>query len=352
MNRCCPEDLIIISMRMRGHAGASGYDRLADFVHGAVIHPVKDWTMPRRAVARALRFLNERSGSVWYHRDSLLSELQAAKRWVHRRGQVFHFLYGENSYRYLGILRQAGHRNAIVATYHLPPDGFRKIVQDLNHLKRLDAAIVVAASQLGLFSELLGPDRVFFVPHGVDVDYFRPGEPPGEQEGGFRCLFVGSHLRDFATLARAADLLQSRDRDVRFTVVTRSSLHHHFNGLNNVELLAGITDRRLLQLYQESHALVLPLLSGTANNTLLEGMACGLPIVTTDMPAVRDYVDADQGILTARGNAEEIAEAVMALKADGEALGRMGRQCRLRALELSWENVARRMCEIYALVSP
>jgi glycosyltransferase involved in cell wall biosynthesis len=30
----------------------------------------------------------------------------------------------------------------------------------------------------------------------------------------------------------------------------------------------------------------------TANNSLLEGLACGVPAVTTDLPGIRDYTNA------------------------------------------------------------
>lgn len=42
-------------------------------------------------------------------------------------------------------------------------------------------------------------------------------------------------------------------------------------------------------MYQESDLLVV-LLDSTANNSLLEAMACGMPMVTTDLQGVRDYV--------------------------------------------------------------
>lgn len=343
----------LISMRMRGHAGPSGYDRLADFIGAPVIHPIAQWTFAQRAVARSFRFLINRSGSLWYHRDSFYSEIYAARQWFRKRGQIFHFLYGENSHRYLGCLKLAGRRNSIVCTYHTPPDKFRVVVQDKNHLARIDAVIVVSNSQKEFFSELAGHERVFYVPHGIDVDYFRPKDKNKDVDpaSNLRCLFVGRHLRDFDTLARTAELFASSSNNVQFSVVASPKVHFHFAGMKNIELHTGISDEKLLELYQESDILALPLLDCTANNSLLEAMACGLPIVSTDMPGVQDYVNDACALLTPKSDPQALAEAILCLQEDKTLRQRMALASRARAQDFSWQKVASRVREVYAILA-
>ncbi len=340
---------MVVTLRMQNHASASGYDRLQDYIDAYRIQPPDRLSIPQRALAKALSPMTAHSGSRWYHRNNLISELHAASKWVQGDGQVFHFLYGENSFRYLGILKQLGRKNSIVCTYHTPPEKFSQVVKNRKHLARVDAAIVVSTMQMEFLSEIIGPERVFFVRHGINVDYFKPLEKMPVEREELQCLFVGTHLRDFETLSQTAKFVSSNKR-LRFTVVTRSDNASYFSRLDNVQFLSGVDDDELLQLYQYSDLLVFPLLDCTANNSLLEAMACGLPILTTDLQGVRDYVSEESAILTPKGDSRELADALLALECDRDRLRKMGRASRANAMELRWETIAARTNQIYMSV--
>ena len=194
---------------------------MQDYIAGDVIRPPQRWSVPQRAVVRSLLGAPDRSGSQWYHRQNLWSELAAAKRWLAGSGRIFHFLYGENSYRYLGHLKRLNRGNSIVCTYHTPEKRFAEVVADRKHLSRIDAAIAVSTVQLEFLAEHIGPDRVHFVPHGIDVEYFRPDAAVHGETEILECLFVGSHLRDVDTLAAVARQAGIAPR-IRFTLVTGS----------------------------------------------------------------------------------------------------------------------------------
>lgn len=342
--------VVLIASRVAGHAVASGYDRLQDYVRAEVISPPARWSPMQRALVRVFLPLVKRSGSQWYHRQNLLNEFQAAARWVRRPGQVFHVLYGENGHRYLGRLQGIKRRNAIVCTYHTPEQRFNEVVADRRHLSRLDAVIAVSTVQLEFLGRLIGRERVHFVPHGIDVEYFRPPGKARDATDVFRCLFVGSHLRDVDTLANAARTLETCSR-VKFVIVTAPEHALKFAGLRNVEVKGRVDDAGLLDLYQQSDLLVFPLLDCTANNSLLEAMACGLPIVSTDLPGVKDYVTPECAVLVAKGSADELSEALLALERQRGTLERMGLAGRERALELRWEAVAQQTLRVYESTS-
>lgn len=339
----------LITLRMQHHAKSSGYDRLCDYIDANVISSVNNWSFNKRAITRLLRFATKRSGQTWYHRENLYSEIQAARQWFRRSGQIFHYLYGENSYRYLGDLKVLGHRNSIICTYHTPPEKFNTVVSSKSHLNNIDAIVVVSTMQLEYFSSIIGPERVFYVPHGIDVEYYHPaeGEIIMDPDGKVRCLFVGSHLRDIEVLAKAVKILGKTSSNIVFSIVTKKENRHYFSGCNNVELLSGIPSEELLSLCQNYDMFVMPLLECTANNGLLEAMACGMPIVSTDLQGVRDYVNDDCAMLAPKSDVNAIVDIVKSLADDQGKRKLMSEASRKKSLEFKWELVAEQMNSLY-----
>ncbi len=333
---------------MKHHAGHSGYDQLIDYIDvDRVIAPAKATPM-QKVMAYFARPAVKNSGLKWYHRINLVAEVQAGRIWLKDSNQIFHYLYGENSYRYLGMLKGLKRKNnKIICTYHIPPYRFPEIVKNTGHFSQIDAAIAVSTMQLDYLSELVGSERVFYVPHGIDVDYFRPSDVVKYEAGHFKCLFVGTHLRDFETLAETASLLERLGEQIEIIAVTSPTNRALLDGHENITMLSNISDEELLRLYQESDILLLPLLGATANNSILEAVACGLPILVTDLPGVKDYVTSDIAVFVGMSDANALAEEVIRLYKDREQLKRMSVACREHALKFGWREVAKKTIEIY-----
>jgi glycosyltransferase involved in cell wall biosynthesis len=133
--------------------------------------------------------------------------------------------------------------------------------------------------------------------------------------------------------------------------VVPNKFYSLFNKLPNVTLMTGISDERLLQLYQQADLLVLPLIDGTANNSILEAMACGLPVVSTDLPCTRDYIDDSSAMLVPKGDVRAVVEAIEVLKKDPNKRKGFAKVIRNRAMDLSWEKTARNMEKVYQAVT-
>jgi glycosyltransferase involved in cell wall biosynthesis len=340
----------MILLRHGNHAALSGYDRICDYIPCRQFRRVEQPSLWQRAIARLLRQLYQASGSLWYGQSGLITELMALPRWLSGSGQIFHFVYGENSYRHMGKLKRL-RRNHIVCTYHTPPKRFAEVVRDREHLRDIDAVILVSRVSFDDFAALLGRERVHFIPHGVDTEFFRPPEQAKAERPCFRCLFVGSHLRDFELLAHVARHFESTRPDIEFEVITLKKDYHYFDRIGNVTLRSWITDEELRAAYQNADVLVMPLKDATANNSLLEAMACGLPMIVSDLPGVRDYVDEQSARFVPVGECEALVSNILSLQRDAEARTRMGEQARQQALKFSFPVVARMTEDLYRKVA-
>src|SRR5262249_37371682 len=107
-----------------------------------------------------------------------------------------------------------------------------------------------------------------------------------------------------------------------------------------------ISDEELREAYRTAGVGIFSLNHATANNAVLEAMACGIPIVATDISGVRDLVG-DAGILTEHWNGESLAKGVIEILRDRDRAMKLGRAARDRVETLTYERVAEQMTEIY-----
>jgi glycosyltransferase involved in cell wall biosynthesis len=345
-----PSAVRFVVLRYDHHCLHSGYDQLAHEwikVYPGEVIPVSK-PLPRFIIRERLLWRLARD-TPGYDRAAMRAELDVARKLLVDNGYLYHFLYGETTYHYAGAvpLRK---QNRLVASFHLPPSGLRAAVKSNWHIKRLDAVVCVGRSQLDAFSREYGVQRVFFVPHGVDSAYFTPPASPDGRDPNL-CLFVGENYRDFPTLRGVVELVSYRRPNTRFEIVASSRASQVLGSHPNMTVRSRLSDTDLLGLYRSASVGVLPLHDTTANNAILEGMACGLPTVVSDVGSIRDYMTPDCGVLVPAGAARRMADAVLDLFEAPAERQRMGTCARRQALTFDWPVVLRELRRVYTAVA-
>lgn len=230
-----------------------------------------------------------------------------------------------------------------VATFHLPA-GAIEALPERTPFGRLDAAIALASSQVGAIAERTDGAAVHVIPYGVDTTWFTPIE---REPGPPRLLFVGHHLRDFPVLVEAVDALSQRVDDLTVTAVILPGARSLLPDRPWLRVRAGLSDDDLRAEYRAASLLLLPLVDAAACTSLLEALACGLPVVATDVGGVRDYLGDDSGALVEPHSAEALVEATSRLLAADELDHTLRTAARARALQFSWPRIARRVAALY-----
>ncbi|MBI3812118.1 MAG: glycosyltransferase family 4 protein [Nitrospirae bacterium] len=305
----------------------------------------EDFPIQNPAIRNRLRRAVQKRGMAWYKLSDLAAEMDAFRRGWAGSADIIHYLDGEHSAQYLpGLFKRFWRsRPKLVASYHQPSELLDALIRK-EVASRLDGVTVVSPDQVAYFQAFLPADRISLIPHGIDTDFFRPGVPP-RPDGSFRCITVGHYLRDFNAVRQVAIKLREF-REIEFHVV--SSQARELSDLANVKIHTGIDDAGLLKLYQTVHLLFLPLVQATANNALLEGIACGLAGVLTDLPSVRYYLPDGAAILVPNNDPDRFAEAIRELARRPDHLARLGQAARKRAEELDWRRISPEYQALYA----
>jgi glycosyltransferase involved in cell wall biosynthesis len=339
------------------HMGAhSGYRQLLrhidpSAVHAA-LHPVtdgdEDWPLPETGLNERLRRKGVERGMAWYKLSDLAAELRALPACLTNAIDVVHYLDAEHTGQFLQgwIRRSRVSRVKTIGTFHQPPELLRELINP-DAVRQLDLAVVVSPTQVPLLQEFLPSGRVRVLLHGADTAFFHP-RAHRDDDRLFRCMTAGHWLRDWPAIRGVASLLSGQS-DIEFHIVTNRETG--LGDLPNVRIHRDIDDESLRSLYQSADVLFLPLTNATANNCLMEGLASGLPVISSRLPSIMAYVDDDSACLIADNEPEALAGAIVQLREDSARRQAMSRAARARAESLAWPRVSRQMQELYHAVS-
>lgn len=311
----------------------------------------EDFPVQNKTVRQWLRHFVQRKGMQYYKLSDLTAEMKAFRRCWQRRVDIIHYMDGEHSAQYLPWLCKLPRklRSGIVATYHQPPELLNSLTRK-EVISLLDHVTVVSPEQISYFQKLLPSDKISMILHGINVDFFRPGGKP-KSGNKFTCITVGHWLRDFKAIREVAEKL-AEDKDIEFCVVTSNRTGPKLTGLEgltNVRLYRdALDDAGLLEQYQKADILFLPLQQSTANNALLEGIACGLPVISTYLPSVKAYLPGKEAILVKDNDPGQLADAVLHLIHNQEVRKKMSLEARKRAEELDWKKIAPQYEAVYS----
>jgi glycosyltransferase involved in cell wall biosynthesis len=164
---------------------------------------------------------------------------------------------------------------------------------------------------------------------GLDLDRYRPAaRRPRDRP---RILFVGGRFEQKGGADLLAALGDRLGRDVDLDLVTPADVAER-PGVRVHRL--GPTDPELLDLQQQADVLCLPTHGDAAPWVVLEALACGTPVVATDVGGIPDLLDDGRaGVLVPRGDRRALGAALHALLEDAERRAELAAAGRRRCEE-------------------
>lgn len=221
-------------------------------------------------------------------------------------------------------------------------------------------AIVANDPGLARLSMAADPFPVKVIHNGVDSEFFRPISETGSRPGPTEILFVGRLHRQKNLpflLEQLAQLHAAEPGAWRLSLAgngeERPALEQCVQRLNLASVIRWLgwqkDKARLLGLYQQADVVVNPSFYEGMPNVVLEAMACGLPVVASDVPGNNTLVrPGETGFLFALNDATALRTALRQIREQPALARTLGGNARSQVLgKFSWTHVAQSYLELF-----
>ncbi|OBV37764.1 glycosyltransferase [Janthinobacterium psychrotolerans] len=194
------------------------------------------------------------------------------------------------------------------------------------------------------------------VPNVIDLHRFTPAN--GERDNQGPVILVARHLQalyDNASAVRAFAIVREAFPAARLVLAgdgpERAALESLANSLNVAEavLFAGhVANHAMPALYQASTIVLNPSLADNMPISVLEALACGVPVVSTNVGGVPALLQHGvTGLLVSPGDAPAMAQAMLALLREPQQARRLAANGLAHAARFDWQHVGPQLAVLY-----
>lgn len=263
------------------------------------------------------------------------------------------FVFMRNTLHFAINLIKVNNIPTIIEFHSLPP---LRHVQKYKNLFKYSNSIYPLALTRGLAEDLsselgIDIDKILVVPGAVDISKFKPTHPILNNDNKLNITYVGSLIKN-----RGVDLLLEAAKklpDYCINIIggvgdelINAQNYLKENNINNVNLLGHKSHHEIYKFYSHSDILILPM-SGKESHTqkyaspnkLFEYMASGKPIISANLPSVREIlVDGENSILFEPDNVIDLIHKIKILSDDKTLKIKLGKNSRKKAESFTWSN--------------
>ncbi len=246
----------------------------------------------------------------------------------------------------------------VVATFHAYAED-SKLIQRSAPLVRIiwNKIHLPVAVSLAAAAYVADPmkEKIRIIPNGVDVDSFINAKPRPNLPDSKKLLWVNrlDKQKGFADAVEAFARLADQFDDLLFVVAGDGEDRDLIKDLKpevqkRVVMLGSVPHHKLPAVYVSCDIFISPAIGQESFGiVLIEAMAAGLPVVTTNIAGYKEVMDNKCGYMVNPSDPQSLAFSVANILNNPESAQMMSEAGCLHARQYSWDNVGRQLLRCY-----
>lgn len=260
----------------------------------------------------------------------------------------------------------------LVITFHHEPKGYNNLTKIISRVWKL----IFYDNTLNYATKIITPtkryiheckylwkvkDKVVVIPNGVDLELFRPLNKTKCKnvlhidENELNILYVGKleEYKGISYLIRAIGEISNKNKNIRLTIVGKGKKRIFQELCRKLGVkaifLEDIPEKELPIIYSSADVFVLPTVTTEGFGiVILEAMACGVPVVATNVGGIPEIVeDGENGLLVPPKSSTALSNAIIYLLENDEVRNKMKRRGLKKVREYSWDIATKKTKEVY-----
>jgi L-malate glycosyltransferase len=206
--------------------------------------------------------------------------------------------------------------------------------------------------------------KIEIITNGIDIDEFfakKIENRTDERLGDFKIICCARIIarKGINFIIEALGILKDRGINLKLEIIGEGNQKEELKELTRnlkleeeVSFLGLIKHSELPNFYTQANVSVSASLNEGMSNTMLESLACGLPIIATKTGGTDEIVrEGINGFVVKMNSAQDIADKLEILFKDYSLEKRMSQASRELALRMSWKNIAKEYSNLYKEIS-
>ena len=253
---------------------------------------------------------------------------------------ILHHLFGPEVYREVSLL----------------PGLYVSLAEKLatRVYRNVPMAVVSESTRQELIGFGFPADNIFIVPNAVNhsnyatAEYSKPVRPIIGHLGRLKKYKSADHL------LRAFQIVRLEIPDVQLHIIGDGTyrqelekLSHDLGIADRVQFLGYLSQQETVRRLHQMSVLANCSAKEGWGLTVIEANSCGVPVVASDVPGLRDsVVDEKTGLLFEYGNIEQLAQKLLLMLRDEHLRCRLRSEAILWARSFNWDDSANKMMDL------